>query len=159
MGLEIERKFLVVGDGWRQGAVVTALRQGYVSAAREASVRVRLAGEQAWLTIKGPPDGLARAEYEWPIPVADAAELLDTLCRAPLIEKRRHVLEHAGHTWEVDEFEGANAGLVLAEVELASVDERVQLPAWVGREVSSDGRYSNAALSRRPWSSWDPSER
>ena len=159
MGLEIERKFLVTGDGWRGLGPATLLRQGYLAAEPERSVRVRLAGERAWLTIKGPPRGLARAEYEWPIPAEEAAELLDTLCLRPLIEKRRHLIEVDGLRWELDEFLGENAGLLLAEVELDDADQAVSLPAWVGREVSHDGRYTNAALSRRPWGRWPDDER
>jgi CYTH domain-containing protein len=150
MGLEIERKFLVTGDGWRAAALGPAvpLRQGYLAGgATGPVVRVRLAGEQAFLTIKG-PGLLARAEYEYPIPPEDAAAMLETLCAAPVIEKTRTRVGHAGLVWEVDVFAGHLAGLVLAEVELASADQRVELPGWAGREVTDDPRYQNAALVR-----------
>ncbi|MBX3707783.1 MAG: CYTH domain-containing protein [Pseudomonadales bacterium] len=154
MGTEIERKFLVRGDAWRDAARGTRLRQGYLSSDPARTVRVRSAGAAAWLTIKGPPEGLVRAEFEYPIPVADATILLDTLCERPLIDKVRHVVEYAGHTWEIDEFQGENAGLVVAEVELEHADEPVQLPPWVGAEVTDDPRYQNANLVRAPYTRW-----
>ncbi|MEM7350378.1 MAG: CYTH domain-containing protein [Acidobacteriota bacterium] len=154
MGVEIERKFLLAGDGWREGAVGTLYRQGYLSTEADRSVRVRIKGNQGFLTIKGRSEGLARLEYEYEIPLDDAGHLLDELCLAPLIEKTRYVIEHAGATWEVDEFAGVNAGLVLAEVELASTEEAVDLPPWIGHEVSDDPRYFNANLVANPYSSW-----
>ena len=154
MPVEIERKFLVNGDAWRGPGTGTRYRQGYLSVEPGRTVRVRLADDSAWLTIKGRSEGMARAEYEYPIPVADAVEMLDTLCIHPLIEKVRYCIEHAGHTWEVDEFSGDNAGLVLAEVELAAADEAVELPAWAGREVTDDPRYYNASLQLHPYREW-----
>jgi len=154
MPVEIERKFLVNGDTWRGLGPGARYRQGYLSVEPGRTVRVRLADDSAWLTIKGRSEGMARAEYEYPIPVADAAEMLDTLCIHPLIEKVRYCIEHAGHTWEVDEFSGDNTGLVLAEVELAAADEAVELPAWAGREVTDDQRYYNASLQLHPYREW-----
>ncbi|WP_332859325.1 CYTH domain-containing protein [Janthinobacterium svalbardensis] len=154
MGVEIERKFLLAGDAWRGLGQAVLLRQGYLSSARERVVRVRIEGEQAMLTIKGANVGATRGEWEYPIPLADAVELLDGLCEQPLIEKYRHRIEHAGMVWEVDEFLGANAGLIVAEIELASEDQPFEKPDWIGAEVSGDARYYNANLIRQPFSQW-----
>lgn len=154
MGIEIERKFLLAGDAWRGLGQAVLLRQGYLSSARERVVRVRIEGEQAMLTIKGANVGASRGEWEYPIPLADAVELLDGLCEQPLIEKYRHRVEHAGMVWEVDEFLGANAGLLVAEIELASEDQPFEKPEWIGAEVSGDARYYNANLIRHPFSQW-----
>jgi CYTH domain-containing protein len=154
MGVEIERKFLLQGDAWRGLGQAVLLRQGYLSSARERVVRVRIEGEQAMLTIKGANVGTTRGEWEYPIPLADAAELLDGLCEQPLIEKYRHRIEHAGMVWEVDEFLGVNAGLLVAEIELASEDQPFEKPEWIGAEVSGDARYYNANLIRHPFSQW-----
>ncbi|MCC7600902.1 CYTH domain-containing protein [Janthinobacterium sp. FW305-129] len=154
MGIEIERKFLLAGDAWRGLGQAVLLRQGYLSSARERVVRVRIEGEQAMLTIKGANVGASRGEWEYPIPLADAVELLDGLCEQPLIEKYRHRIEHAGMVWEVDEFLGANAGLLVAEIELASEDQPFEKPEWIGAEVSGDARYYNANLIRHPFSQW-----
>jgi adenylate cyclase len=154
MGIEIERKFLVVGKDWKDGADGRRLRQGYLSLDKERTVRVRVAGEAAWLTVKGPTTGFARREFEYAIPPADAHQLLDGLCLRPIIEKTRYELRHAGHRWEVDEFEGANAGLVVAEIELERPDEPFARPPWLGREVSDDPRYFNASLVRHPFRDW-----
>ena len=153
MGQEIERKFLPASDDWRGLATGTSYRQGYLCANREQTVRVRLAGDTGFITIKGPTQGISRAEFEYPIPVADARELLE-LCSLPLIEKTRYRIDCAGLVWEVDEFFGENLGLVLIEVELSSPEQRVLLPDWVGEEVSGDARYTNAMLSRYPYASW-----
>jgi adenylate cyclase len=154
MALEIERKFLVRHGVWRAPPAGTRYRQGYLSTDPARGVRVRRAGGQAWLTIKGKTVGISRAEYEYPIPVADAIEMLDRLCLRPLIEKTRYRVEVAGLVWEVDEFDGANAGLVIAEVELADENQRIELPDWVGREVTADPRYYNASLVDRPFREW-----
>ena len=153
MAVEIERKFLLKDDSWRAGVTGTLFRQGYLSRAAERTVRVRIAGEQAFLTIKGKSQGASRAEFEYAIPVADAAAMLE-LCDGPLIEKNRYCIEHAGFVWEVDEFLGANAGLVVAEVELPSEATQPPLPEWVGVEVTSDARYYNSRLSEYPYSGW-----
>lgn len=154
MGVEIERKFLVAGDGWRLGAEGLAYRQGYLTTDPDRTVRVRLAGDRGYLTVKGRPQGLVRAEFEYPIPPDDAHALLDRLCLKPLIEKTRYRVAHGGRVWEVDEFHGENEGLVVAEVELDDATAAVDLPGWVGREVSSDPRYSNASLVARPFTRW-----
>lgn len=154
MGREIERKFLVRDDSWRAGASGMELRQGYLSSAKERTVRVRTVGERGWLTIKGITRGISRQEFEYEIPLAEAREMLDTLCERPLIEKIRYRVPHAGHTWEIDEFLGDNRGLVLAEVELADEAAAVELPPWAGEEVSGDPRYFNSNLVKAPWPAW-----
>jgi adenylate cyclase len=159
MGREIERKFLVTGDDWRTGARCERFRQGYLSSDKARTVRVRIEGTRGVLTIKGPPKGLVRPEFEYPIPVADAAAMLDQLCEHPLIEKVRWFVDHAGLRWEIDEFEGENAGLIVAEVELEREDQPIDLPAWVSAEVTHDPRYLNATLARLPYSRWARTER
>ena len=157
MGVEIERKFLVEGDAWRTLGKSTLLRQGYLSTDATRTVRVRIDGERAFLTIKGKSVGASRGEWEYPIPVPEAAELLDTLCQQPLVEKVRHRIASGAHTWEVDAFLGANAGLVVAEIELGSEDETFEKPDWLGREVTGDTRYFNSQLISHPYSRWkDP---
>lgn len=153
MGKEIERKFLVTGDNWRS-AHAKLLRQGYLSTDKHRTVRVRVSGESAFLTIKGLTSGATRQEFEYPIPVDDANEMLDELCQPPLIEKRRHVVRVDGMTWEIDEFLGENAGLVVAEVELQDEDQTFNRPAWLGDEVTEDPRYYNANLVLQPYSKW-----
>lgn len=156
MPLEIERKFLLASDAWR--AEVTSrcvMRQGYLGApGGKASIRVRLEGDVAKLNIKAAVVGSARAEYEYDIPVAQAREMLDTLC-VGLVDKTRHYVEREGLTWEIDEFHGDNAGLVVAEVELESVDQSVPRPDWLGAEVTSEVRYYNQQLALKPYRSWD----
>ncbi len=154
MGHEIERKFLVRDESWRKGASGTPYRQGYLAIARECTVRVRISGDGAWLTVKGPARGLTRLEFEYGIPPADAAAMLEELCPHPPIEKTRYRIPFGGLVWEVDEFHGANEGLVLAEVELEREDQPVELPPWVGREVTGDPRYLNAYLAEHPHTTW-----
>jgi adenylate cyclase len=154
VGTEIERKYLVSGDGWRGAGTATTFRQGYLSTVKERTVRVRLAGGEGTLTIKGITVGATRAEYEYSIPADEAASMLDTLCEQPLIEKTRHVVDEGGLTWEIDEFTGANEGLIVAEVELDSEDQEITLPGWVGEEVTSDPRYFNANLIAHPYTEW-----
>lgn len=154
MGEEIERKFLVLGDGWREAAHGTAFRQGFLSTDPERTVRVRVAGERGSLTIKGKTIGTRRAEFEYEIPLADAQWMLDSLCKRPLIEKVRYVLAVGGHTWEVDVFAGENAGLVIAEIELESEDEAFDKPDWVAEEVTDDPRYFNSNLVAKPYRVW-----
>lgn len=155
MGTEIERKFLLRDESWRQQADEgTAFRQGYLIGAEKASVRVRIEGDRANLNIKSATLGVYRQEYEYPIPLADAEEMLDKLCERPQIEKTRHLLRHGDHTWEIDVFAGDNEGLVVAEVELASEDEPFELPDWAGEEVSHDTRYYNVCLVRHPYREW-----
>lgn len=153
MAQEIERKFLVTGDDWRS-APATTYRQGYLSTARERTVRVRVAGDKGFLTIKGISTGASRSEFEYRIPPVDAEAMLADLCLRPLIEKRRHLVDYAGLTWEVDEFFGDNAGLVVAEVELETEDQKIELPHWIGREVTGDRRYFNSSLIAHPYRSW-----
>jgi len=155
MGIEIERKFLVVGDGWRdQVEDEIRLVQGYLTEDARTTVRVRIRGETAYLTIKGATQGISRLEFEYPIPVADAETLLRELAVSPLIEKIRYRVRHGGHLWELDVFAGANAGLVLAELELETVDEVFARPDWLGAEVSDDPRYFNVNLAQWPYSDW-----
>lgn len=150
MASEIERKFLVTGDTWHDGSPGVRIAQGYLSLDPDRSVRVRLAGEKAWITVKGRSRGITREEFEYPIPPADARELLE-MCLPEIIDKTRHRIEFGGHLWEVDVFHGANEGLVLAEVELAGEEADPALPPWVGVEVSDDGRFYNASLAERPF--------
>jgi len=154
MGVEIERKFLLVGDAWRTLGEPVLLRQGYLSSDPDRTVRVRIEGDSGTLTIKGRSQGATRAEWEYPVPLAEAAELLERLCERPLIEKYRRRIAFAGHTWEVDEFLGANAGLAFAEIELASEDEPFDKPDWIGEEVTHDRRYFNSSLIKLPYSAW-----
>jgi adenylate cyclase len=154
MGVEIERKFLLQGEAWRQLGEPVLMRQGYLCAEPTRTVRVRIEGDQGTITIKGKSSGARRGEWEYPIPVDEAGELLDQLCERPLIEKYRRRIEHAGHVWEVDEFLGANAGLVVAEIELTSEDEAFAKPDWIGAEVTGDARYFNSSLMRLPYSRW-----
>jgi adenylate cyclase len=155
MAIEIERKFRLADDSWRQGVQrKTLLRQGYIANTRRASVRVRLAGEAGWLSVKAMTPGLSRAEYEAAIPAAEANEMLDRLCEGPLIEKWRHIVPYQGSEWEIDEFLGANAGLVIAELELDAEDAPFARPPWLGVEVTHDERYYNFRLSQRPFRHW-----
>ncbi|SMQ66162.1 CYTH domain-containing protein [Devosia lucknowensis] len=151
MAKEIERKFLVSGDAWRTAVTGSRrLAQGYLSSNAKATVRVRIFDDaQAVITIKGPTIGISRAEFEYPIPLDDGLELL-RLAGENVVLKTRHIVPHAGLTWEVDTFEAQHAGLVMAEVELESAGQFVDLPSWVGQEVSHDDRYANASLSRKP---------
>jgi adenylate cyclase len=153
MGTEIERKFLVKGDGWRGGAGVL-YRQGYLSRAPRCTVRARVAGGKAFLTVKGESTGAVRSEFEYPIPVADAEEMLATLSDGPVIEKHRYRIPQGELVWEVDEFLGANFGLVVAEIELPAADHPFEKPAWVGQEVTGDVRYYNSTLAQHPYTKW-----
>ena len=154
MGREIERKFLVTGDGWRKGGRRSRMRQGYLCASKERSVRVRLEDGAGTVTIKGPAKGFVRAEFEYPIAARDAREMLDRLCERPLIEKTRTRVKFGGLVWEIDEFAGDNEGLIVAEVELSRAKQKVVLPEWIGREVTRDARYLNANLFKRPYRTW-----
>lgn len=156
MPTEIERKFLVSSDDWREveGIHSTPFRQGYLSLQPGRTVRVRIAGEQAYITIKGERTGLARAEFEYAIPIADANEMLDQLCERPLIEKTRYFVPHSGLTWEIDVFSGDNTGLIVAEIEFDDPHQTIPLPSWVGAEVTDDLRYYNSHLVKWPYSKW-----
>ncbi len=155
MGTEIERKFLLRDDSWRAAVERSvSMRQGYLSAQAPCSVRVRLEGNEARLNIKSATLGIERQEFEYAIPVADAEAMLDTLCGGRAVAKQRHYVRHAGHLWEIDEFSDANHGLVVAELELDSVDEPFVAPPWLGEEVSADERYYNVRLIEHPYSAW-----
>ena len=166
MGIEIERKFLVTGDGWRDAAhAVLPMAQGYINAVgamdqgeQKASVRVRIQGDEAFLNLKSRELGHTRQEFDYPIPVEDARALL-ALCVGGVIDKRRHLVVHGGRLWEVDEFLGDNAGLVVAELELDRADAPFERPAWIGREVTDAARYYNLALASRPYARWNAAER
>lgn len=166
MGIEIERKFLVTGDGWRAAAhTVIPMAQGYINdmaaldaGTQKASVRVRIQGEEAFLNIKSRELGHTRQEFDYQVPVSEARELL-ALCVGGLIDKRRHLVCHGDRLWEVDEFLGDNAGLVVAEVELESADQAFEKPDWAGREVTDELRYYNLALASHAYACWTPQER
>lgn len=153
MGKEIERKYLVQGEEWKALAEGTLYRQGYLNSLKERVVRVRTMGERAALTVKGITVGATRAEFEYEIPFADATNMLE-LCEQPLIEKTRYKIPLGGLVWEVDEFHGVNEGLTVAECELESEDQDIDMPAWVGEEVTGDPRYFNSNLITHPYSAW-----
>lgn len=155
MGLEIERKFLVKGDAWKKLAQGVAYRQGYLNSAKERTVRVRTIGDKGFLTIKGPTIGVTRPEFEYEIPRADADKMLDLLAEKPLIEKNRYKIPAGPYKWEIDEFFGENAGLVVAEIELPNENATFEKPDWIGEEVSSDPRYFNSNLVRNPYTKWN----
>lgn len=154
MAIEIERKFLVKGEDWRFLGTGRIYRQGYISTIRGIAVRVRIAGDRAYLTIKGKTQGITRQEFEYPIPLDDAEILLNSLCDRPLIEKTRYAIQLGNLLWEVDEFFGDNEGLILAEVELTDEDQKIELPTWIDREVTSDPRYYNVNLVKHPYKNW-----
>lgn len=161
MATEIERKFLLASEAWRAEVRRSEpMRQGYLAGppGAQCSVRVRIAGEAAWLNIKSLPRGIVHDEYEYPIPRADAERMLETLAGV-VVAKCRHHVEVAGHHFEIDEFEGVNAGLVVAEIELAAVDAPFARPPWLGPEVSHLARYLNIALAERPFRDWTQDER
>jgi len=154
MGIEIEHKYLIKDDSWRSSAGTGLVcKQGYLVANRTKTVRVRVIGAKAYLTVKGATIGISRPEYEYEIPVADAEAML-ALCESRIIEKTRYYIDHAGMLWEVDVFAGKNHGLIIAEVELESEDQLFERPSWVGEEVSEDVRYYNAYLAFHPFSTW-----
>jgi len=154
MSREIERKFLVKSDAWKAGAKGAVYRQGYLSSIKERVVRVRTIEEKGFLTIKGITQGVSRSEFEYEISVEDANVMLDNMCEKPLIEKKRYKIPVDGLVFEVDEFFGENAGLVVAEVELEDEKQKIDLPDWIGTEVSGDPRYFNSNLIRHPYTKW-----
>jgi adenylate cyclase len=155
MAVEIERKFLVKGDNWRQQArSAVRYRQGYLAESGPGSVRVRIGGDRAHLNIKSATLDMQRHEYEYEIPLQDAEEMLDNLCLRPLVEKTRYEIPHGDHTWEVDVFEGDNEGLVVAEIELQDPNEPFDLPEWADEEVTDDTRYYNVRLVKHPYKDW-----
>ncbi|NRA21551.1 MAG: CYTH domain-containing protein [Oceanospirillaceae bacterium] len=155
MATEIERKFLIdlTKIGPLEGG--TYIKQGYIATADKTVVRARLAGNKAYLTLKGENKGITRAEFEYEIPVADARQIMTELCHGPMVEKTRYLIVFSGHTWEVDIFHGDNDGLVVAEIELENEDESFELPAWVTTEVSGDAKYYNASLLDNPFKRWE----
>ncbi len=158
MPQEIERKFLVTNGRWKYSTDASIpMGQGYLRADEDCTVRVRLAGKQGFLTIKGATKGISREEFEYEIPAAEARRMLSTLCTGHPIEKTRYIVPFGGHRWEIDVFEGENVGLVVAEIELQSEDEIFKRPDWLGAEVSSDPRYFNACLSKSPYGQWKDS--
>ncbi|MHC5763898.1 CYTH domain-containing protein [Nostoc sp.] len=154
MGKEIERKFLVNGDSWRGLAEGSVFYQGYIATQDQVTLRVRIVGDKGYLTIKGPRIKYSRSEFEYSIPIEEAQKMLDTLCKHPLIEKTRYRIEWGGFTWEIDEFDGVNKGLILAEAELSDEKQQIELPIWIGEEVSVDPRYFNSNLAKHPFSEW-----
>lgn len=155
MGVEIERKFLTRNDSWRtQVERSLPMRQGYLHRADNSAIRVRICGDQAHINIKKTQDGIQRLEFEFDIPLDDAEDLLEKVAMAPQIEKTRHELRFGDHLWEIDEFQGENAGLVVAEIELNDPDELFERPEWLGEEVSQDRRYFNSNLILHPFKSW-----
>lgn len=155
MGTEIERKFLLASDGWRGLGEGKPYCQGYICSGDRTTVRIRTVEEKGFLTVKGPTMDLVRAEFEYQIPYDDALEMLATLCTHPLIEKIRYIISFAESTWEIDEFKGANEGLIVAEIELEDPQQKFIMPPWIGQEVSDDPRYRNANLVRTPYRMWD----
>jgi adenylate cyclase len=154
MPQEIERKFLVNDSRYRQLGHHLYIHQGFLSTEKERIVRIRIHGKKAFLTIKGITRGIARAEYEYKIPVADAKEMLENLCIQPTIEKYRYNVNIEGFIWEIDEFTGENEGLIMAEIELKSDDQKFPVPEWIGEEVTGDMRYYNASLVKNPYRNW-----
>jgi adenylate cyclase len=154
MAKEIERKFIVDINKWHPEDAGSRIRQGYLPTSGKTAARVRITGDLAWLTIKGENKGAVRSEFEYPIPVVDAQQMMDELCVRPFIEKTRYLVSYSGVTWEVDVFEGKNTGLVIAEIELASENQKIDLPPWVLAEVTHDPKYYNANLIKYPFKDW-----
>lgn len=154
MAVEIERKYLVIPEKLPPLHDGELIFQSYVPTSNSSTVRVRLCGASAFLTLKGPTHGISRAEFEYPIPAADAHDMLTSLCSPGTIEKTRYKVLNDGMVWEIDVFAGVNKGLILAEIELESETQVFKRPAWIGAEVSADLRYSNQALMKTPWSTW-----
>ena len=154
MAKEIERKFLVDKNHWKNPENGTVIKQGFIPTADNTVVRIRITGDNAFLTIKGKSTGSVRSEFEYSIPVADAHQMLEELCKRPFIEKIRYVVHYSGYAWEVDVFQGDNEGLIIAEIELDLESQEVALPPWVSKEVTDDPRYYNANLVGNPFSRW-----
>ena len=155
MSKEIERKFLVIGDSWRSLAQGTHYRQGYLNSAKERTVRIRTINDKAFMTIKGPTVGITRMEFEYEIPHIECVEMLTHLAEQPIVEKIRYKIAQDGLVWEIDEFLGVNKGLIVAEVELQSEDQKFEKPEWIGEEVSGDPRYFNSNLVKNPYTTWN----
>ncbi|MFH0733230.1 MAG: CYTH domain-containing protein [bacterium] len=155
MAKEIERKYLIKSDEWKALAKGKYYKQGYLSTIKERVVRVRTIADKGFLTIKGVTVGVTRAEFEYEIPAEEANMMLDNLCEKPIIEKFRAKIEYAGLIWEIDEFHGENEGLTIAEVELTDENQKIELPTWIGEEVSGDPRYFNSNLIKNPYTKWE----
>ncbi len=158
MAKEIERKFLVSGDAWQHLARGVPYRQGYICSGKNQTVRIRIVENKGILTIKGATRGICRNEYEYPVPIDEATEMLEELCEKPIIVKKRYHIYVAGFTWEVDRFLNENQGLVIAEIELSSEDQTFDKPEWIGAEVTGITRYYNAALHQHPFCKWSQEE-
>ena len=155
MAIEIEHKFLLANNRWRTGIIrSTPYKQGYLSSNSNVSIRIRISHTEAWINLKKAAIGNQRDEYEYPIPLPDAEEIINNLCQQPLIDKTRHLVPYQQHTWEIDEFHGDNDGLIVAEIELTSSDEGFAKPDWLGTEVTLEHKYYNNQLAKRPYSSW-----
>lgn len=163
MAREIERKFLLINDSWKASAYQqTDFAQGYLTPLQgnaKSSVRIRIEGSAANINIKSLEIGLSRDEYEYPIDLADAEKMLVTLAVGPVIKKTRYLVKHGKHVWEIDEFYGDNAGLVVAEVEMQAENENVLMPSWAGKEVTEEARYYNISLSEYPYQNWSEDEK
>jgi len=154
MGIEIERKFLLKDESWRSEITQkTSIKQGYLNSEKVRTVRVRVKGQKGFLTIKGKNNNATRKEFEYEIPLSEAEEML-SLCEKPIIEKVRYEIINDKNLWEVDEFEGENKGLIVAEIELESEDESFEIPTWIGNEVTHDPRYFNSSLISHPYHKW-----
>lgn len=157
MPIEIERKFLLASEDWREEVVRSSrIRQGYLGKIDKASVRIRVQGDKANINVKSATLGMRRMEYEYEIPLSEAEEMLEQLCQKPQVDKTRFIVERGQHVWEIDEFYGDNEGLLVAEVELGSEDEVFEKPAWLGEEVTEDPRYYNVNLRKHPFKDWHP---
>ena len=155
MAIEIEHKFLLLNDDWRKLVIKSVIfKQGYLNSLPTSSIRVRVSNNTAWLNIKSATIGNQRNEYEYEIPLNDANEIIELLCCKPVIEKTRHYIIFENHTWEIDEFHGENQGLIVAEIELETIDTKFIRPAWIGDEVTQDLRYYNNNLAHTPYCKW-----
>lgn len=155
MAIEVEHKFLLINDDWRKLVSRSVkYKQGYLASEAGSSIRVRISDDKAWLNIKSATPGTHRSEYEYEIPLQDANEIISSLCRKPLIEKTRHFVPVNDHIWEIDEFEGENEGLIVAEIELQTIGETFSKPEWIGAEITYDLRYYNNNLSLFPFNKW-----
>jgi adenylate cyclase len=159
MAIEIERRYLVVNDSWIGKAAGIVYRQGYLYFQEDGVVRIRIAGDEAFLTVKVRKDDFNTLEYEYEIPIEDAEDMLERLCDRPPVEKKRYRISHAGMVWEVDEFSGDNEGLLIAEIELEYEKQMFDIPSWVGREVTGEKKYLNAYLYRNPYKNWPSKEK
>ena len=155
MAIEVEHKFLLANNDWREQVTNSVkYRQGYLNSQATSSIRIRISDDHAWLNIKSATVGTHRHEYEYEIPLHDANEIISILCRKPIIEKTRYFVIHDGNTWEIDEFDGDNRGLIIAEIELSEIGKTFTKPDWLGKEVTYDLRYYNNNLAVHPYSEW-----